>query len=48
MTNKSEDDLVYKEEVPKINLHREQKFVKSSMKPFDLKLDEVTGVNNIL
>ena len=34
VTNKSEDDLLYKEEVDKINLHREKNVNKASIKPF--------------
>jgi hypothetical protein len=47
VTNKSEDDLIYKEEVPKVDNHRVKGKAKSIMKPFKLNLAEVTGIPNI-
>lgn len=44
VTNKSEEDLVYKEEVQKIDLHRSKSSNKSTIKPFKLNLSDVTGV----
>jgi hypothetical protein len=46
VTNKSEDDLIYKEEVSKIDNHR-VKFAKSIMKPFQLNMSEVTGIQGL-
>lgn len=48
VTNKSEEDLVYKEEVSKIDIHRTDKKPKATIKPFKLNLAESTGVPNIV
>lgn len=47
-TNKSDDDLIYKEEVDPINNHRDlSKQYKRIIKPFQQTLAGVTGVHNI-
>ncbi len=49
VTNKSEEDLIYKEEVDLVDVHRRKaKGPKSTIKPFDLNLAEITGVSNIV
>ncbi len=47
VTNKSEDDLIYKEEVGKVDNHRNIKDTKSIMKPFKLNFAEVTGIHHL-
>lgn len=47
VTNKSEDDLIYKELVNKVEVHKNQPSAKPIMKPFKLNLAEVTGVHNL-
>jgi hypothetical protein len=48
VTNKSEDDLIYKEEVGKIETHKDtERRVKRTIKPFQQTLSDVTGVQNI-
>ena len=47
ITNKSEDDLVYKEEVPAVEVHKNKSAVKSSMKPYQLNMAVVTGVEKL-
>mmetsp|Transcript_32504 Transcript_32504/g.31750 ORF Transcript_32504/g.31750 Transcript_32504/m.31750 type:complete len:91 (-) Transcript_32504:2065-2337(-) len=47
VTNKSEEDLLCKEEVEAIITHRSSSQVKATLKPFLLNLEEVTGVLNI-
>ena len=48
VTNKSEHDLIYKEEVGQIEVHRDKsRVVKRIIKPFRQTLAEVTGVENI-
>lgn len=47
VTNKSEEDLVYKEEVQKIDVHRTDVKPKSTIKPFALDMAFVTGVSSI-
>ena len=44
MTNKSEDDLIYKEEVHKVENHRVKNKAKPIMKPFKLDMALVTGI----
>ena len=44
VTNKSEDDLVYKENVDVVNVHRDKSQGKSNIKPYNLNMVEVTGV----
>jgi hypothetical protein len=44
VTNKSEDDLIYKEQVDKVDNHRVRSKSKSIMKPFKLNLADVTGI----
>ena len=44
MTNKSEDDLIYKEEVQKVENHRVKNKAKPIMKPFKLDMAVVTGI----
>lgn len=46
-TNKSEFDLIYKEEVFPITNHKEKQAVKATIKPFVLNMEENTGVPNI-
>jgi hypothetical protein len=49
VTNKSEFDLIYKEEVGLITVHREKASgVKATIKPFVLNMEENTGVPNIM
>ena len=47
VTNKSEDDLVYKEEVGVVENHKGSKLPKRTIKPFELNMEDVTGVPNI-
>jgi hypothetical protein len=46
VSNKSEDDLIYKEEatLPLIETHKNKKPNKSTIKPFHLNMAEVTGI----
>ena len=46
VTNNSEDDLVYKEEVAAIGTHRQSSNTKSIIKPFNLVMANVTGAPN--
>ena len=46
VTNRSEDDLVYKEEPGTIDIHKQANNFKPCIKPFKLNMDEVTGVEN--
>ncbi len=47
-TNKSEDDLVCKDEIHQIDCHRKNNLArKKSIKPFTLNMTEVTGVQEI-
>ena len=48
VTNKSEDDLIYKEDIPKIEIHRIKSLNKPTLKPFILDLAGITGVHNIV
>lgn len=47
ITNKSDDDLVYKEAVEEVKVHREKKNTKSNIKPYKLDMAEVTGVERL-
>jgi len=48
VTNKSEHDLIYKDQVSRIETHRgPSRLVKRIIKPFQQTLAEVTGVENI-
>ena len=46
-TNNSEDDLVCKDEVGIIETHKQNIKTKSVIKPFQLNLNEVTGLMNM-
>jgi acetaldehyde dehydrogenase (acetylating) len=48
VTNKSEFDLIYKDEVAPITVHRSKSSVKATIKPFVLNMEENTGVPNIM
>jgi hypothetical protein len=48
VTNKSVEDLIFKEEVGMIEIHRTKNASKSTIKKFELNMEEVTGVPNIM
>jgi hypothetical protein len=42
------EDLIFKEEVGMIEIHRTKNASKSTIKKFELNMEEVTGVPNIM
>jgi len=47
VTNKSDDDLIYKEQVELVKTHKRSASTKATIKPFSLSIAKVTGVHHM-